>query len=295
MSAIVRWLAVAGAAVLAASAQTSVPPVLSVELDNAITQPGILRLIRQLVLYVYDWSGEKPTARAWTNTGTVSAEVTRTPGSPGHWNASVTYTVVEAAGAQPGTGTVALHLTIHGTTVLGWFDGRFRDLMLRGTVTAGLTWDLGDAQRGMLLWLPDPSRPVRAALLWGGDKHSALREDLQAFGAANDVAVVGMEGFSIGMEADGRRIEDDLRRLGAMSGHGELERAPILVHGPLHRRPDRLRVQCLEAGAGDRAYGVEGRQLSDVASFRPRARQSGGDLRGREGSGVPRGLHPPAV
>jgi hypothetical protein len=69
------WLAAA----LAAHAQTPVPPVLAVELDNAITQPGNLRLIRPLVLYISDWSGEKARARAWTNTGTVTAEVTRLP------------------------------------------------------------------------------------------------------------------------------------------------------------------------------------------------------------------------
>ena len=226
------------AAVLAlasmASAQTAAPPVLSVELGNAITQPGNLRLIRPLVLFISDWSGDKPRARAWTDTGTVTADITRQPGTPGHWNAAVRYTVVEAPGAQPGSGTVTLHLSLHGTTVLGSFEGRFRDLQIHGNAQAGLTWDFVDPNddRGMLLWLPDPARPVRAALLWGSDKHSALRDDLQAFAAANNLAVIGLESFSIDMaNRDGGFIEADLKALAAMSGHPELERAPVLFTG----------------------------------------------------------------
>ena len=134
------WLAVAPA-LIGSGLAASGPPVLSVELENSITQPGNLRLIRPLVLYISDWSTEKPQAQAWTNTGTVTADVTRLPGTPGHWNATVRYAVVEAAGATPGTGTVTLHLTLHGTTVLGAFEGRFRDLNVGGSVRAGLTWD----------------------------------------------------------------------------------------------------------------------------------------------------------
>jgi hypothetical protein len=223
---IAGWLAAAALA-LTAHAQTAAPPVLSVSLDNAITQPGNLRLIRPLVLYISDWQGQKPRARAWTNTGAVTAEVTRIPGSPGHWNATVRYSVVEAEGAAPATGELTLRLTLHGATVLGSFEGRFRDLQLRGTAQAGLTWDLSAGPNGDgLLWLPDPARPVRAALIWGSGtqqsgKSLALREDLQAFAAANNLAVVGL----------GTYAEPPLKALGEMSGHPELDRVPILFTG----------------------------------------------------------------
>jgi hypothetical protein len=219
------WIAVT---VVAACAQAPAPPILAVALDNAVTQPGNLRLIRPLVLFISDWSTGRPQARAWTNTGTVTAEVTRLPATPGHWNASVRYTVVEAASAQPATGTATLHLSIHGTTVLGSFEGRFHDLMIHGAAQAGLTWDLNDpAPNGTLLWLPDPARPARAAILWG-DKHGALREDVQAFAAANNLAVVGIQGFGI---QDSPRIEAALKSLGDMSGHPELARVPVLLSG----------------------------------------------------------------
>jgi len=217
---IAGWLA-------AASLAFAAPPVLGVSMDNVITQPGNLRLIRPLVLYVSDWQGEKPRASAWTNTGTVTAELTRLPGSPGHWNASVRYTVVEAPAAAPGTGELTLRLTLHGATVLGSFEGRYRDLQLRGAAQAGLAWDLTSALDGRgLLWIADPSRPVRAVLIWGpgageAGKPAALREDLQAFAAANHVALVGMEG----------PVDQTLRGLGEMSGHPELERAPMLLTG----------------------------------------------------------------
>jgi hypothetical protein len=142
------------------------PPVLSVVLDDAITQPGNLRLIRPLVLFIADWSSQSPRARAWTNTGIVTAEILRIPGSPDHWNASVKYTVVEAPDVKPGSGALTLHLTIEGANVFGSFEGRFRDLRVHGAARAGLTWDLTtDMRHGMLLWLPDPARPARAALL----------------------------------------------------------------------------------------------------------------------------------
>ncbi len=213
---------------VSARAQGSVPPVLGVALDNAITQPGNLRLIRPLVLFITDWSGEKPRAQAYTFTGSVTAEVTRLAGSPGHWNASVKYTVIEAAGAVPGRGELTLHLTIGGTTVLGSFDGRFRDLQIQGTAQAGLTWELPTrhAGGGMMLWLPDPSRPVRAVVLWGpgagqSAKHAALREDLQAFAAANNLALVGL----------GFETFTDLKAIGELSGHPELDSVPILFTG----------------------------------------------------------------
>jgi hypothetical protein len=232
-------LAVASTLVPAARAQTSAPPVLSVAMENAVTQPGNLRLIRPLVLFISGWSGESPRVRAYTYTGTVTAEVTRIPSNAGHWDATAKYTVIEAPGARPGSGEVTLHLTIRGTTVLGSFEGKFRDLMIHGAAKAGLTWDLGSRQNypGMLLWLPDPARPVRAAVLWGNgpglsEKHSALREDLQAFGAANRLAVIGLEGFGIDMaRGDGPALVASLKTLGEMSGHPELDSVPILFSG----------------------------------------------------------------
>ncbi len=140
------------AAVLAlasvASAQTAAPPVLSVELGNAITQPGNLRLIRPLVLFISDWSGDKPRARAWTDTGTVTADITRQPGTPGHWNAAVqVHGSGGLPGAQPGVGDgdAAGHLSLHGTTrFLDRSKERFRDLQIHGNAQAGLTWDFVD-------------------------------------------------------------------------------------------------------------------------------------------------------
>jgi len=223
---IARALICAAVAVAAAHAQ---PPTLAVELENVITQPGNLRLIRPLVLFVTEWSGEHPQARAWTNTGTVTAEITRLPASPDHWNATVRYTVVEAEGAPPATGQVTLRLAIRGTAVTGSFDGRFRDLQLHGDAHAGLTWDYAYriAASGMLLWLPDPGRPVRAVLLWG-DKHGALRPDAQAFAAANNLALIGHQGYFVG---EGVIMEKGLAALAETSGHPELARVPLMLTG----------------------------------------------------------------
>jgi len=228
MRCLVRIGSYLGVSVLAvaAHAQTAAP-VLSVALENAITQPGNLRLIRPLVLYISDWQGAAPRARAWTNTGAATAEITRLPGSPDHWNAAVRYTVVEAAGAQPQTGELTVRLTLHGATVLGSFQGRYRDLQVRGTAQSGLAWDLNSGLDGAgLLWLADPARPVRAVLIWGpgvgqGGKPAALREDLQAFAAANNVALIGMDG----------PVDQTLKGLCRMSGHAELERVPLLLTG----------------------------------------------------------------
>jgi hypothetical protein len=226
-------LAIASAAlVLTARAQTAAPPVLAIEMDNAITQPGNLRLIRPLALFISDWSGEKPRARAWTNTGSVTAEIAPLPGTRGHWNATVKYTVTEAPGAAPASGQLTVRLTVHGVTVLGSFEGKFRDLMVNGPVQAGLCWDLVSGPKsGTILWLPDPARPARAAIVLGS-KEAALREDLQAFAAANNLAIAGIEGFDLDMAGrDGPAIDADLKALGAMSGHPEMERAPLFLTG----------------------------------------------------------------
>jgi hypothetical protein len=185
-----------------------------------------------MAVFISDWSGDKPRARAWTYFGTVAAEVTRLPATRGHWNGTVKYTVVEAPGAAPASGEITVHLAIHGTTALGSFEGKFRDLIVQGPVQAGLTWDLVSGPKsGTILWLPDPARPVRAAIVLGS-KEAALREDLQAFAAANNLAIVGIEGFDLDMAGrDGPAIDADLKALGTMSGHPEMERAPVFLTG----------------------------------------------------------------
>jgi pimeloyl-ACP methyl ester carboxylesterase len=223
------------------AAATVMPPVLTISLENVITQPqrnGKGRLIRPLVLYVADWSTPMPQVEAYTYTGVVTATLTRLTSAAGHWDATVKYTVTAEPGGPAYSGEVALHLTLHGVTVLGTYEGAFNGIAAKGAADAGLTWTYADAtRRGLLLWLSDPSRKVRALLLWGNGpglsaKHIALRQDLQAFAAANDVAVIGMDGFGLNMpQRDGDAIHQGLRSLAAASGHAELATAPILFSG----------------------------------------------------------------
>jgi hypothetical protein len=232
-----RWLLALPLLTAIASGQ----PVLTVSLENAITRPqnhGTGALIRPLVLFLSDWSGDTPKASAYTYTGTVEAAVTRLKSQAARWDAAVHYTVLEEAGAKPLSGEVTLGLTLHGTTLLGTYVGAFNGIAAKGAAEAGLSWDFTerDQRRGMLLWLPDPAKPVRALLLWGNGpglsaKHVALREDLQAFGAANRVAVIGMDGYDQNMPVSGPAIHDGLKALAALSRHPELETAPILFSG----------------------------------------------------------------
>ena len=217
-------------------------PVLTVVAENAITQParhGAGKLIRPLVLYISDWSTDAPKAKAYTYTGTVAVEIARVKTPAGRWDVAVRYVVNEEPGAALLHGELAFHLTARGMSFVGNYDGTFNGIPAKGTAEAGLTWHYTDdnVRRGMLLWLPDPARPVQALLLWGNGpglsaKHVALREDLQAFGAANNVAVIGMDGYSIFMaQSEGRSIHDGLNSLAALSRHPELATAPILFSG----------------------------------------------------------------
>jgi len=223
------------------AAAAGMPPVLTIALENVITQPqrkGQGRLIRPLVLYVSDWSTATPHVEAYTYTGVVTATLTPVKSATGHWDAAVKYTVTAEAGGPSYAGELALHLTLHGVTVLGTYEGAFNGIAAKGAADAGLTWLYSDATRhGLLLWLPDPARKVRALVLWGNGpglsaKHIALRQDLQAFAAANDVAVIGMDGYGLNMQdRDGPAIHQGLRSLAEASGHAELATAPILFSG----------------------------------------------------------------
>jgi hypothetical protein len=192
-------------------------PELAIVLENSLPEP--------LVLLISGWTSQTPHLTAYANSLPVSAELSGISSSGAQWDATVRYTLAE------GQGEAHLQLAIRGATALGDFDGVFRNAQFHGAVEAGLSY----VREGMMLWIPDPSRPVRAVLLWRDTaSHAALHDDLQAFGAANNVAVIGLD--------PSVSEEDALSALGGMSGHREIETVPILLRGRSFVGPAMRRV-----------------------------------------------------
>src|SRR5215471_10222400 len=79
--------------------------------------------------------------------------------------------------------------------------------------------------RGLLLCLPDLQRAVRGIVIWGNganldDRHAALREPLQAFAAANHLALIGTGEMLAAMgQGEGAVLLKGLSALAARSGH----------------------------------------------------------------------------
>jgi hypothetical protein len=194
-------------------------PVLAIRLRGALPRP--------LVFFISDWTGRAPRLEAFVDSQPLPAELSEISSSGAQWDATV----------RSSAGEAHIQLAIRGTTALGDFDGVFNGAQLHGAVEASVVWK----QPGALLWIPEPAKPVRAVLLWDeGRLHDVLDEAPQAFCAANNVAVVGLDaGFNSSESGD---ADDRLSALAAVSGHREIATAPILLRGAPFIGPAMRRV-----------------------------------------------------
>ena len=231
-------------ALLLAAAAIAAPPAprLAISIERAITRPGRNGkgdLIRPLVLILSNWEGTAPGIEAYSYAGTVKAECLRLNSPAGQWNANVKYAVTEEVGKPPFQGEVRLRLKIDGAIVRGGYQGTFNGMPLAGQPGAGIVFEhmYQPPHQGLLLWLPHLQNEVKGIVIWGNganldDRQAALREELQAFAAANSLALIGTGEMNPWMsQGEGLRILDGLKALAAMSGHPELEYAPIFFMG----------------------------------------------------------------
>jgi len=218
-------------------------PRLAISIESAITRPGREgkgALIRPLVLILSNWESKAPEIEAYSYAGTVKAECERLKSAAGHWDANIKYAVTEEAGKTPFLGQVRVRLQVEGPIVRGEYEGAFNGIAMSGHPGAGLVFEhmYTPPHRGLLLWLPHLKNAVKGIVIWGNganldDRHAALREDMQAFAAANSLALVGTGELSSGMMGarEGQRILDGLQAFAVMSGHPELQQVPIFFMG----------------------------------------------------------------
>jgi predicted esterase len=260
---------------------------LAISMEQAITRPGNHgkgALVRPLVLIISDWQGAAEQVEAYSFAGVVGVECRRVQSADGEWNADVQFTMTEEPGAETFHGSVHVQLRMEGTIVRGTYRGAFNSIAMSGRVGAGLVFEhmYKAPHNGLLLWLPSLSVPVKGLVVMGNganldDRHWALWEDLQAFAAANHLAVMATGELSWAVEAgEGDRILAGLKSLAEQSGRAELESVPVYFMG--HSLGGGMAMDFNKWRPKRTAAFVSSHGITVVRSLPERARQNPGIL-----------------
>lgn len=195
---------------------------------------------RPLVLRVSQWTTPRPRAELLPyDHETVRLTASRLRVANRFVEAHLEFTISDPENGLSGDGSVDLRAQLHGTRGTGDYRGTFASQPIAGSAPAVISFDHSTpvGAGSLRLWLPDLASETRAVLLWGngagGDSRIIiLDERLQAFAAANRLAIIGTSRFGPTMKhGEGQHLLDSLRAFADVTEHRELAHAPILFSG----------------------------------------------------------------